>query len=99
MRKIPAFRQIVRKPTLEEVNDAVESVIGGNVSHHKSVCIYVSQYYAGAMLNEIGQYYGMKDSAVSQANRRFKDKLQKDKTLQKIVEEVEDRFKMLIVET
>jgi len=56
-------------------------------------------YYAGAMLNEIGQYYGMKDSAVSQANRRFKDKLQKDKTLQKVVEEVADRLKMLIVET
>ena len=51
------------------------------------------------MLNEIGQYYGMKGSAVSQANRRFKGKLQRDKTPQKIVEKVADRLKMLIVET
>ena len=51
------------------------------------------------MLNEIGEYYGMKSSAISQANRRFKDKLQKEEALQKIVEDVTDRLKMLIVET
>ena len=99
LRNIPALRQIVSKPTLEEVKNAVELAIGGNVSYYKSVCMYLSQYYAGAMLNEIGQYYEMKGSAVSQSNRRFKDKLQKNKPLQKIVEDVADRLKTLNVET
>ena len=99
MRNIPALRQIARKPTLEEVKDAVESVIGETVSSSRGIFLYMSQSHAGGMLNEIGQYYGMQGSAVSQANRRFKEKLQKDETLQKMVKEFTDRLNALIVET
>lgn len=99
MRNIPTLRQIARKPTLEEVKDAVTSVVGETIGPSRGICLYVSQFHAGAMLNEIGDYYGMNGSAVSQANRRFKYKLQKDETLQKIVKEVANKLKSLIVET
>ena len=52
-------------------------------------CIYASQELGGYRLKEIGTYYDMKDSAVSQSNRRFKQNISKDEQLEQILADIQ----------
>ena len=51
----------------------------------EKAAIYLCHRYSGAKLREIGGRFGVKDSAVSQASRRFKRELDQDKHLRKMV--------------
>ncbi|MEI8355289.1 MAG: hypothetical protein WCG31_04240 [Deltaproteobacteria bacterium] len=81
------------KPSLRAIMEAVEAILGsGNVT--KNATIYLCHKYSGAGLKEIGEIFGAKESAISQASRRFTQVLERDKELQKQVEEVRKRLKM-----
>jgi putative transposase len=85
-RNIPALRHIKRKPPLEVVEVAVRSAIAGGDSHHyKKFCLYVSQQYGGYTLKEIGAYYSMSEAAVSQSNKRLREKIDRDRKLKSIL--------------
>lgn len=87
-RNIPALKEIIRKPSLDEIEQAVESVIKRDDPLYKKVAIYCSHQFSGASLKEIGTHFSMRDSAVSQSSRRFKVRISEDKELQKIVEKI-----------
>ncbi|HWR88990.1 MAG TPA: hypothetical protein VN260_01905 [Dissulfurispiraceae bacterium] len=53
----------------------------------KKVCIYLSHRYGGLSLREIGEYFGIGESAVSQASRRFEGTLD-DRELRRRVDKV-----------
>jgi len=91
-RNIPALKEIVIKPSLEEIERAVESVIKKDDPLYKKVAIYCSHQFGGASLKEIGAYFSMSGSAVSQSSRRFKVRISEDKGLQKIVEKIRRRI-------
>ena len=48
----------------------------------------LSHRYGGFALKEIGAYYDMRGSAVSQCSLRFKQKVLKDKKLKKAMAEI-----------
>lgn len=87
-RNVPALRQLVEKPSLERIEGIVESVMGRGDSFFKKFCICVSHQYGGFSLKEIGRYYGMRDSAVSQSSRRFKEKVLENKRLTRLMTEI-----------
>jgi len=91
-RNIPALKEIVRKPSLEEIERAVESVIKRDDPLYKKVAIYCSHQFGGVSLKEIGAHFSMRGSAVSQSSRRFKVRISEDKELQKIVEKIRRRI-------
>jgi hypothetical protein len=51
--------------------------------------IYLCHRYSGARLKEIGAYFVIGESAVSQASRRFAIKMAKDDKLIKAMEKIE----------
>ena len=72
---MPALRAIGRKPALVEIKDSVKAMVGEEDSCFKKICLYLSWEYGEFSLKEIGDFYGMQESAVSQAGRRFKQKV------------------------
>ena len=54
----------------------------------KNLCLFVSHQYGGFRLKEIGAYYGMRGSAVSQSSRRFKKRLGVDDKLRHTVAQI-----------
>ena len=91
-RNIPALKEIMKEPSLDEIEKAVGLVIKGDASLYKKVAIYCSHQFSGASLKEIGAHFSMRDSAVSQSSRRFKARISEDKGLQKVVEEIRKRL-------
>lgn len=88
MRSIPVLRELVDKPSLEQIGRTTESVIGRKHPLFKKICIYVSHQYSGFALKEIGTYYGMRGSAISQSSRRFKQRILEDNKLKKITAQI-----------
>ena len=97
-RNIPALKEILRGPTLGEIEETVFRVIGKDHALFKKICVYLSHQYSGLALDEIGGYFGMKGSAVSQLSGRFRETIKGDKVLRGVLSTIEKEA-MLNVET
>jgi REP element-mobilizing transposase RayT/predicted DNA-binding protein YlxM (UPF0122 family) len=92
-RELPAARALTTKPLLQAVLEAVNnSTISSK--QEKNVSIYLCHKYSGAGLKEIGEKYGIKESAVSQASRRFQTILERDKELYEQVAKIRKELKI-----
>ena len=100
IRDVPFFRALTSAPTLDEIREAVASVVGRDSHHFRDLCLYLSHEHGGFTLNQIGEHHGMKGSAVSQASRRFRMRMSQDAELKEKVAETLSRIQeMLNVET
>ena len=88
-RDLPALREILRGPSLESIERAVIKRAGKGHPLFKKICIYLSYERSGLSLREIGEYFGMQRSAVSQLSRRFAETVKGDKELRKVVSNIE----------
>ena len=70
-RDLPALKKILKGPSLEAIEGAVTEIVGRGYPLSKKICIYLSYQYSGLNLREIGEYFGMQRSAISQLSRRF----------------------------
>lgn len=92
-RELPAARKLMSKPSLQAIMEAVKDIsISSRLT--KNASIYLCHKYSGSGLKEIGEKFGTKESAVSQASRRFAQVLERDKELLKQVEEVRKNLKI-----
>jgi REP element-mobilizing transposase RayT len=82
-RNLPAMTELSRKKTIEEIRAAIDKEFNNNPSMAKKVALYVCHKYSGGKLKEIGQSFGVGESAVSQASRRLREILVRDKYLRK----------------
>jgi len=87
-RNIPALRDLMARPSLEQIERAIELVIRRDHPLYKRFCIYVSHRHCGFSLKEIGAYYGMEGSAISQSSRRFRQRILEDRKLVKLLAEI-----------
>ena len=92
-RELPAARKLVNKPTPEAILAAAKDISGSSRTA-KNASIYLCHKYSGAGLKEIGEKFGIKESAVSQASRRFAQVLERDTELLKQVEKVRKSLKI-----
>ncbi len=60
----------------------------------KKAIIYLSHRFSGLSLKEIGRQFGIKESAVSQASRRFESALSQNVRLRKKVERVREALNL-----
>src|SRR4030042_1692045 len=97
-RNIPAIKKILKGPSLEEIEKTVVKVLGKERALYKKMCIYLSHQYSGMRLEEIGTYFGMKNGAISQLSRRFKETIKGDKELGRIISKIKEEG-LLNVET
>ncbi len=98
-RNIPVLRALVEGPSLEEINRRVGDVVEPKGSLFKKFCIHISHRYGGFSLKEIGRFYNMKESAVSQASRRFRQMIMKESSLRKLLGQILRKLDLLNVET
>jgi len=94
-RDVPAIKKILTGPAPETIEKAVINVMGGDHSFFKKSCIYLSYQHSGLSLEEIGKYFGMQRSAVSQLSRRFKETIKGDQELSKILSKIVQEELML----
>lgn len=88
-RNLPGLNKVAARLTVERIREVVRERFVDDEGLAKKVCIYLSHRYSGARLREIGAHFGIGESAVSQASRRFALKLAEDGELRKRVEMVE----------
>jgi len=77
----------------------VDSVFRENRGLAKGVKIYLCHRHTGKMLKEIGNYFDIGDSGVSQASRRIAMKLGQDNKLSKKIGNIEDKLKLSRMKT
>lgn len=87
-RDIPALRKFVSGPDLSSILREAEGVFGRGTSESRRVALYLSHRLSGLSLGEIGKFFGMGPSGVSQNTRRVEVLLKEDKELLKEIEKL-----------
>ena len=90
-RNLPGLTEL-RKKTVKEIMKEIETVLKGNERLKKMAGIYLCHRYSGLRLREIGSYFGIGESAVSQSSRRFGLVLEKDKKLNNKIKDICNRL-------
>jgi REP element-mobilizing transposase RayT len=97
-RDVPAIRKLTARPTLlDAIIETTGNLTGNNRLSEKSGIIYLCHKYSGARLKEIGKRFGIGESAVSQASRRFMQEMERDKELRELVEQMVGKLGLSIV--
>jgi REP-associated tyrosine transposase len=88
-RDLPALRQFASRPSPEEIQRAVKTVIDNDEKLARQAGMYLCHRYSGEKLRTIGELFKVRESAISEASRLFPRKMQKDKKLEKAIERIE----------
>ena len=80
-RDLPALRSFTNRPSMDTITQVVKSFVGAQARLAEKTCIYLSHKYSGAKLKEIGERFGIGQSAVTQASRRFAKQVDNDRAL------------------
>lgn len=88
-RDLPVLKKILMGPSLESIERAVIKRVGEGHPLFKKICIYLSYAYSGLNLREIGEYFGMQRSAISQLGRRFGEAVKGNQELRKVLSNIE----------
>ena len=88
-RDLPALKKILIGPSLESIEKGVIRVAGRGDPLFKKMCIYLSYQHSGLNLGEIGEYFGMQRSAISQLSRRFAKTIKGNQELRKVLSNIE----------
>ena len=84
-----ALKKILMGPSLESIERAVIKIVGRGHPVFKKICIYLSYQHSGLNLREIGEYFGMQRSAISQLSRRFGEAIKGNQELRKVLSSIE----------
>jgi REP element-mobilizing transposase RayT len=90
-RNVPAVKKLSLHPSMDEIikrikEEPVDEKLLRNIS------IYCCQKFSGAKLKEVGERFGISDSAVAQASRRLALKAEKDQVLKKLIRRVDAKL-------
>ena len=96
---IPALKCLLKKPELKEICDAVDDVLGDSHGVARNAKIYIAQTHTGKSLREIGDYFNIGESGVSQATRRVVLKIQKDRKMKRLINQVETALNLSRIKT
>jgi chromosomal replication initiation ATPase DnaA len=77
---------------MQDIFDEVESVFGKEPALCRNVKMFLSQRYTGEKLKDIGTYFGIGESGVSQASRRVNDKIRKEKKFRRKIRKIEKKL-------
>jgi hypothetical protein len=74
-RDLPAVRELAARTTPEEIDRVVEREFQKDAALARKVKLYLCHSYTALSLKEIGIHFGIKESGVSQASRRFSESM------------------------
>ncbi|HEX2768023.1 MAG TPA: transposase [Geobacteraceae bacterium] len=93
-RNIPALRQFTSLPTPEEIMKQAQAVFGDDEKLARRAAIHLCHKYSGMRLREIGDLFNVRDTAISEASRRFARDLDTDGNLMGMVERIKRKLKI-----
>jgi REP-associated tyrosine transposase len=93
-RAVPGIRQFKTSPEPEEIVKAVGAVMGGNQKLARQVGMYLCHKYSGKKLRDIGNLFGVGETAIAEARRLLTRKLEVDKQLCGEVEKVKANLRI-----
>jgi hypothetical protein len=88
------LKELVDKASLNDIFAEVESVFGKQAFVCRNVKMFLCQRYTCEKLKDIGAYFEIGESGVSQACRRIKDKMRNDKKLGKKIAGIEKKLNL-----
>jgi putative transposase len=89
---IPALMHFAGRPLPDEIMKEATAVFLDNEKLARQVSIYLCHKYSGMKLQEIGDRFNVRDTAVSEASRRLVRKLETDEELRGKVEKIKGRL-------
>ena len=90
-RNTPGLTALMQRP-VAEIMDVVIREFKGMARMQKAVGIYVCHRYSGLRLREIGEYFGIGESGVTQASKRFRVEVENDKKLAVKIETIRTKL-------
>lgn len=90
---IPALRQMRFKPSLGEIMQSAKNILDCDEKLARQLGIYLCHQHSGLKLKELGETFGMRESAICEASRRIRGKIERDAVLRKQVEAIKDGLK------
>ena len=87
-RAVPGIRQFKSKPEPEEILKAVAAIMSENEKLARQVGMYLCHKYSGKKLREIGNLFGVGETAIAEARRLLSRKMETDRQLWGEVEKV-----------
>ncbi len=92
-RDVPAIGALTRQ-TLGEIVERVQLEFQDWPEYARKAAIYLSHRFSGFSLKEIGKQFGIKESAVSQASRRFESALSYNVRLRKKMKKMREALNL-----
>jgi hypothetical protein len=96
-RDLPALRELAVPPNINEIYNIVISETNDNPFLIRNCTLYLSRNHSEKTLKEIGNFFGISEAAVSQANYRFCYRLAKDRQLRIKINRLKKRLDILKV--
>ena len=93
-RNLPALQKFAVRPLPQDIVSVVKHLVGENEKLVRNASIHICHKYSGIKLKEIGQHFAVRESAITEASRRFQLKMEKDKELRGIVLQVKGVLKI-----
>ncbi|MBN2536044.1 MAG: transposase [Spirochaetales bacterium] len=91
---LPALNVLADSVSIDDIHKAVESTYSDDPGLGRNIKIYLARSYTGKRLREIGDAFGIGDTAVSQVCRRLSARIDKGKNLKKIISNIRKRLKL-----
>lgn len=92
-RNLPALTEL-RKVSLREIMKEADTVFGGGTVLSRKAALYLSHRHSGRTLKEIGTYFKIGESAVSQSSRRFSFMLTENRRLKRKIRILCDKLSL-----
>ena len=93
-RDLPAVGKLRKGPSIEEIVDTVNRVLKGEEKLARQVSLYFCHRRSGLKLKEIGAYFRIGESGVSEASQRIACRSVENKSLKQIVKNVEKELRV-----
>jgi hypothetical protein len=87
-RGLTALRQFAPRPALEEILSPVKLVIYSDETLARQAGMYLCHRHIGEKQRTIGEFFNVRESAISEASRLFPRKTEKNKKLGKAIERI-----------
>ena len=85
-RDLPAIRELKRIVDIDLIYEEARVLLGDSNRVSKNAALFICHLYSGKMLKEIGEYFGISESAVSLASSRFNQKMKWNRKLRKSID-------------
>jgi len=85
---LPILRNVIERPDINTICDAVDTSIQKNELLARQIKLYLCHRYSGQKLKPIGNYFRIGEPGVTQASGRFSVKVEQDKGLKREMKKI-----------